>query len=86
MHEMIWATFFYLGTNMWRDKDAPARVDDKYFPPVTGTIWCDDMHFDVEMFHKITEQLPAMGINTLLLDVGDGVRYDSHPRSVSTVL
>ena len=79
MHEMIWATFFYLGTNMWRDKDAPAHVDDKYFPPVSGTIWCDEMHFDVEMFHKITEQLPAMGINTLLLDVGDGVRYDSHP-------
>ena len=78
-HEMIWATLLHVGTNMWRDKDAPPLPDDKYLPPVTGTRWCDEAHFDLDVFHKITAKLPELGINTLLLDIGDGVRYDSHP-------
>ena len=78
-HEMIWSTLLHIGTNMWRDKDAPPQENDKYLPPVTGTIWCDEAHFDLDVFHKIVEHLPEFGINTLLLDVGDGMRYDSHP-------
>ena len=78
-HEMIWSTLLHVGTNMWRDKDAPVLPDDKYLPPVTGTRWCDEAHFDLDVFHKIVAHLPEFGINTLLLDIGDGVQYDSHP-------
>ena len=78
-HEMIWATLLHLGTNMWRDKDAPPLYDDRFFAPATGTIWSDDLQFDLDVFHKVTEKLPELGINTVMIDVGDGMRYDSHP-------
>ena len=78
-NEMIWATLLHLGSNMWRDKAAPPLPDDKFFSPYSATLWRDDMLFDLDVFHKITEKLPKMGINTILIDVGDGMRYDSHP-------
>ncbi len=78
-NEMIWATLLHIGTNMWRDKDAPPLPDDKYFPPVTGTMWCPKAECDLEVLHKITEKLPELGVNTVILDIGDGVHYDSHP-------
>ena len=77
--DMIWATLLHLGSNMWRDKDAPPQANDAFISPTSATLWRDDMLFDLGVFHKITEKLPEMGINTLLIDVGDGMRYDSHP-------
>ena len=74
-HEMMWAALLHIGVNMWRDKDSPSHPDDKF----GGSFWHDELHFDLDTFHKITEQLPGMGINTLVLDVGDAMRYDSHP-------
>ena len=79
-NEMLWSCLLHLGTNMWRDKEAPPLVDDKYFRPnATGTMWNDNAYFDVDVFHRITEKLPELGINTVLIDIGDGIRYDSHP-------
>ena len=74
-HEMIWGALFHIGTNMWRDKDAPSHPDDRF----GAAFWHDHLHFDLDTFHRITEQLPEMEINTLVLDIGDAIRYDSHP-------
>ena len=79
MKEMIWSTLLHLGTNMWRDKFAPEEPDDIHRFRDSHVFWCDELRFDIDVFHDITEKLPEMGINTVLIDVGDGVRYDSHP-------
>ena len=76
---MIWSALLHLGTNMWRDKDAPIDPDDIHRFRDSHVFWCDDLRFDLDVFHRITEKLPGMGVNTLLIDVGDGVHYDSHP-------
>ena len=78
-HEMIWATLLHLGSNMWRDKNAPPLPDDQFISPLSATLWHDDALFDIDVFHKVTEKLPELGINTVIIDVGDGMRYDSHP-------
>lgn len=78
-HEMVWATLLHLGSNMWRDKNAPPLPDDQFISPLSATLWHDDALFDIDVFHKVTEKLPELGINTVIIDVGDGMRYDSHP-------
>ena len=78
-HEMIWSCLLHLGANMWQDKDAPIGPNDFHRPKYSNVAWSDDLRFDRDIFHKITEKLPGLGINTVLIDVGDGVRYDSHP-------
>lgn len=78
-NEMIWSALLHLGTNMWRDKYAPGEPDDIHNFPDSGVFWCDELRFDLDVFHKITEKMPEMGLNTIIIDVGDGVRYDSHP-------
>ena len=76
---MLWSCLLHLGTNMWQDKNAPKNPDDVHNFPDHHFYWCDDLRFDVQVFHNIIEKLPGMGINTVLIDVGDGMRYDSHP-------
>ncbi len=78
-HEMIWSCLLHLGANMWQDKDAPVCHDDFHKTKYTNVYWDDNLRFDRDTFHKITEKLPELGINTVLIDVGDGIRYDSHP-------
>lgn len=69
----------HIGSNMWRDKYAPIAADDKWNSPNSDIGWSDSLRFDREVFHHLTEELPKLGIDTVLLDIGDGVRYDSHP-------
>ncbi len=78
-HEMIWSCLLHLGANMWQDKSAPVGPNDFHSTKHSNVYWSDDLRFDRDIFHKITEKLPGLGMNTVLIDVGDGVRYDSHP-------
>lgn len=36
-------------------------------------------NFDEEVWHSILDEMAEKGFNTVVLDVGDGVKYDSHP-------
>jgi hypothetical protein len=38
-----------------------------------------ELEFDEEMWDWLLEQAPKMGFNHILLDVGDGIQYHSHP-------
>ena len=71
----IWAILLHLGCNMWRKDD-----------PVTGankdeeeSIYRDFLYTDKETWQKVIDFLPSCGINTVLIDMGEGVQYDSHP-------
>lgn len=37
------------------------------------------LHFDERTWNRIVDELVGIGANTLLVDVEDGMRYDSHP-------
>ena len=39
----------------------------------------DRLNFDDEVWEYIKNESQKIGINTIVLDVGDGVRFDSHP-------
>lgn len=72
--DMMWAFMIYLGSNMWSKKGEkrPYRTE-----------WEEEFHEEMvtskEVWRKVTDFLPECGINTLLIDIGEGVQFDSHP-------
>lgn len=73
--EHIRAFLIHLGSNMWRKKDGPfhgiRHYDDATYKP---TMCCQK-----DVWKKVTDFLPSCGINTLIIDMGEGVRLDRHP-------
>lgn len=61
---MFWGNFLYLSVNMWNDT-----------PPK----FVDELTFDYGLWTELTERMSRQGLDLLLIDLGDGVRYDSHP-------
>lgn len=72
----------HFGYNMWLEP----MVDEKgihYLDP--SLIWSpyvnatDYLRFEEDYWKELTVQLKAAGCNTIVLDVGEGVRFDSYP-------
>ena len=75
INEKIWAFLIHLGSNMWAKK---------------GTRWGRNIHIedfgyketmfcDKAVWTKVVDFLPSCGINTLVIDIGEGLLLDSHP-------
>ena len=79
--EKIWSFFMNLGCNMWRDKWSPhekpiqAEIQSRYYKtlPTDRAVW-----------RRVVDQLPGFGINTVVIDIGEGLRYESHPELAVT--
>ena len=70
---MIWAYMIYLGNNMWNDPDSLTRFnknDPRYYT---------EMYTSRDAWRKITDYLAETGFNTLVIDLGEGLQYESHP-------
>ena len=74
---MKWAYLLQLGQKMWIKTD---RRNER-FRGTTPTLEenTDVLVFDKEVWTEITAMLPVMGIDTLVIDLGEGVKYNSHP-------
>ncbi|MBR7181434.1 MAG: hypothetical protein IKD28_01460, partial [Clostridia bacterium] len=77
MKPKMWAYLIHFGHNMWYKKglEVPwlGELDDEQ------PIYRDYLYFDRDTWNKVTEFMPTRGINTLLIDMGEAVRLDSHP-------
>lgn len=67
--DLIWAYLIHLSVNMWGDADGT----NKYSP------YCDRFVTDEPTWKEVIDYLPSQGINTVLIDVGDAILYESHP-------
>ncbi len=63
----IWGLMMNLGHNMWGD------VPTAHAPAV-DTLGCDDA-----LWKETTEKAASSGMNLLLIDLGEGIQYESHP-------
>lgn len=72
--EKMWAVLMHFGPNLWTKKEEirPDWRDEE-------CRYQDKMLLDRDTWRKVTDFLPECGINTILIDVGDGIRLDSHP-------
>ena len=70
--DRIWGYLLHLSFNMWADVQVPGQQDqDTVAQPV--------LRCDPEVWSGLTARMAAAGLNMVVIDLGDGVRYDSHP-------
>ena len=74
--DKLFTTFMSLGHHMWPD----ALSDDPRFPPAAGGFpFTNEIRVTPERFREMADLLPSFGINSVLIDIGEGLRYESHP-------
>ncbi|MBQ8895104.1 MAG: hypothetical protein IJ043_11940 [Clostridia bacterium] len=66
------AILLHFGMNMWDKQDTDLLIGEK-------SRYCKKLECDKETWQKVTDFLPSCGIDTVLIDMGEGVRLDSHP-------
>ncbi|WP_156810911.1 Tat pathway signal protein [Phocaeicola abscessus] len=90
--EMIWANLIHLSFNMWLDNSHtifPGITPDvckQDFQPknyLEQNTWALEYHpfltFDEAIWNKLLLQMKEEGFNTVIIDLGDAIRYESHP-------
>ena len=68
--KVMWGNLLHLSYNMWEDWSAP-KHETRYFHP--------ELQFDEKLWDDMLAKCVSCGVNTIVLDVGDGVKYESHP-------
>lgn len=69
----IWANLLHLGYNMWRDRDIPERGKDDH------TCARPFLRFDTKLWDDLLKKMVDVGMNMVVIDLGEGVKYKTHP-------
>ena len=69
---LIWAVLLHLSYNMWSDRDAPDWGTDY----ISAKPY---LRFDENLWANLLHKAAQGGLNMVLIDLGDGIRYQSHP-------
>jgi hypothetical protein len=70
--EMIWGYLIHLGYNMWCDREAPEWG-------LTHICAKPYLQCDADVWKEVIDGLAAAKANLVVIDLGEGVRYESHP-------
>ncbi len=73
---MIWAYLIHLSDNMWTDIVYPTGRNE--LGNMTGS-YSETLLCDYDTWRSVIDFLPSQGFNTVLIDIGDAIKYDSHP-------
>ena len=71
-NEMIWAYLLHLGYNMWADREAPEWSTEHI--AAQPYLRCD-----ISLWNDLLFKLKEAGMNMVIIDLGEGVQYASHP-------
>lgn len=75
--QMIWANLIHLSYNMWVDRPAEEAYDlEGYMKIICGS---PKLRFDKSLWDDLLPKMAENGVNMLMIDLGDGVQYASHP-------
>jgi len=70
--EPIKAVLLHLGFNMWCDREA----GDLSLPYAVARPY---MRFDTSLWNDLVKRIAEAGLNMVVIDLGEGVKYESHP-------
>ena len=74
--DFMWATLVHLTTNCWYE-------EGNDFSGKPSWIWAQpgsrEVRLDRDLLLSYLDEMKAAGVNTVMLDVGDAMRFDSHP-------
>ena len=75
-NHMIWGYMLYLSNHMWADESS---TPEWYCPPYNAALYQDNINTEIETWDKMVSFLAERKYNLVLIDVGDGIKYESHP-------
>jgi hypothetical protein len=75
---MIWANLLHLSYNMWADREVPAYTKSSSLL-VRQKCARPFLRCDRRLWQDLTQRMVDAGLNMLVIDLGDGVAYRSHP-------
>lgn len=75
----IHGNLIHLSFNMWCDRVSPEWVRQEAARTGRHLIHQPSLRLNSQLWREITQKMAASGFNLALLDIGDAVRYESHP-------
>jgi len=79
--DFIWANLVHLGYNMWADRKVETWGGKEHLKPhiVKNVHAHDYLRCDQKLWDDIAKQMAKIGMNMMVIDLGEGIRYPSHP-------
>ena len=71
-----WIYFIQLSNHMWDDGNGKPRY---WFTEFDEDIYTPSNNVNYEVWDRIIKRASECGYNTLLIDLGDAIKYKSHP-------
>ncbi|WP_206610972.1 hypothetical protein [Mariniphaga sediminis] len=68
--EKVWGCLLHLSFNMWEEYISPHRPFRGFRP---------DLELSEPLWNDAVQKMADEGVNMIVIDLGDAVRYDSHP-------
>ncbi len=85
-NDTIWASLVHLSYNMWKDYTPEKYNTETYSPEYNDeqvTDWALYYHPELtceeSVWDTIMKKMSDSGLNMVIIDLGDGVKYESHP-------
>lgn len=75
----IWGALWHLGTNMWSDIPVKAWGNCEGEEQLRFACKADHLRFDESVWGVLTDRMQAIGMNLVLIDLGEALQYESHP-------
>ena len=69
-----WIELLHLGSNLWREEGNSKGREHRSTPEASPVFL-----FDRDCWNKHTEDLRTAGVDTLIIDVAEALKYESHP-------
>ncbi|MCX7016908.1 MAG: Tat pathway signal protein [Candidatus Sumerlaeota bacterium] len=71
---MIYGNLIHLSYSMWEDRKAPPEAKKNRYHH-----YMRELCFDDSLWNDIIKRMAAVGMNTIIIDVGDGMQFRSRP-------
>lgn len=71
---IIWAHLIHLSINMWAD-----RASQEWSNEFSYLQAQPHLRFDMDFWHELVPKMVDAGINMVVFDIGDAIKYESHP-------
>lgn len=80
MSDFRWCYLAHLGYNMWREpREDALGIHNTTNASSEFSFASPKLRFDEAYWQVLTQQLKDAGCNTIVLDVGEGMQFESHP-------
>ena len=70
----LWCMLLHLGGNMWNEEGNTSQRENN-----PDAVASPKLRFSKSLWDRYLPRMKEAGVNTIVLDLGEGLRYESHP-------